>query len=60
MVSRCSIVVSVDEDEYDNGEVDIEKEINHYLNQGNWAHYWELEDPDKGVAEVSDKPELTI
>lgn len=60
MVTRCSVCVSVDEEKYENGEIDLADKIGHYLNQGNWARSWELEDPDYGVMEVEEKPDLVI
>lgn len=60
MVSRCSVCVSVDAEKFDNGDIDLEQEIGFYLNQGNWAKQWELEDPEGGVVEVNDDPELEI
>ena len=63
MVSRCRVYVSVDAEKFDNGYinlVNLEEEIKFYLNQGNWAKRWEIEDPEGGVVEVNDEPELVI
>lgn len=60
MVTRLCVYVAVDEEKYENGDIDLAEEIGHYLNCGNWARHWELEDPDKGVVEVDVEPDFEI
>lgn len=60
MVARRSVCVSIDEEILENMDIDIEGKISHYLNQGNIAVDWEIEDYDNGFVEVDDEPQIKI
>lgn len=60
MVARRCVFVSVDEEKFESGEVDLEEKVRNYINQGNIATDWELEDPDYGIEEVDATPDIEI
>lgn len=60
MVARRSVYVAVDEDDFMDGKIDLEENINKLMNRGNWATHWEVEDFDNGVEFVDEKADYEI